>query len=60
MFVTVTAPFGTAEDAVQHTPRVQAVEMTPLRRDPILPFIAIGIATFVAIIVLAFLLTTPV
>lgn len=58
--MSVTAPVGAAEDAAPRTPRIEQVALPTLRRDPILPFIAIGVLTLAAIIMLGYMLTTPV
>jgi len=58
--VTVTAPFGATEDAAPRTQRIEQVDPPSLRRDPVLPFIVVGVVTLVAIIALGYLLTAPV
>ena len=57
--MTVTAPFGSAESAAPQTQRIEQVDATPLRRDPIVPFIFLGMITLLAISAVGFLLSTP-
>lgn len=58
--MTVTAPFGSAESAAPQAQRIEQVEPTPFRRDPVVPFIILGLITLIVIIALGFLLSAPV
>ena len=55
--MTVTAPLGTNEGANRQAQRIEVVDQTT-HRDPALLFVLVGTITLIAIIVLAYVLTS--
>jgi hypothetical protein len=59
--VTVTAPIGTTNTAATPARRVAAAAPEPSGlRDPLMPFLVIGVLTFIAIVLVAYALTSTV
>lgn len=57
--MSVTASFGTPEEAARRTHQTRQVEEPSLLRDPVLPFIVVGLCSLVTIVILAYVLTAP-